>query len=177
MRPPFSFASGRGLWFLVALTGSRWGLVAAPEALYGGLLLDWMVLPFRRYADFAGRSCRREYWMFQLLNVAVIAVALALTIATAPAPDAYGRPQGPGALGWVMVTLGSVFVLAAFVPNLAVEVRRYHDLGKPGYYWFWRLFPGIGGLIVLYFMVQRGADGPNEFGEDPLEPAPVTVFG
>ncbi|MFN4020018.1 MAG: DUF805 domain-containing protein, partial [Erythrobacter sp.] len=30
--------------------------------------MHWMILPLKRYADFSGRSRRKEFWMFQLLN-------------------------------------------------------------------------------------------------------------
>jgi uncharacterized membrane protein YhaH (DUF805 family) len=30
--------------------------------------MEWMILPYKRYADFSGRSRRLEYWMFQLLT-------------------------------------------------------------------------------------------------------------
>jgi uncharacterized membrane protein YhaH (DUF805 family) len=38
--------------------------------------MEWMILPFKRYADFKGRSRRREFWMFQLLNL-ILATVLA----------------------------------------------------------------------------------------------------
>ncbi len=38
--------------------------------------MEWMILPFKRYADFQGRSRRMEFWMFQLLN-AIVALVLA----------------------------------------------------------------------------------------------------
>ena len=28
--------------------------------------MEWMLMPLRRYADFSGRSRRKEYWMFTL---------------------------------------------------------------------------------------------------------------
>ena len=33
------------------------------------------------------------------------------------------------------------------------------------------LVPFVGGLILIYFFVQKGTTGPNQFGEDPLPPA------
>ena len=40
--------------------------------------MEWMLMPLRRYADFEGRSRRKEYWMFTLLIVIVYAVFAAL---------------------------------------------------------------------------------------------------
>ena len=36
--------------------------------------MDYMLMPFMRYFDFAGRSRRKEYWMFFLLNLIIITV-------------------------------------------------------------------------------------------------------
>lgn len=33
--------------------------------------MNYMLLPLRRYADFQGRSRRKEFWMFQLFNLIV----------------------------------------------------------------------------------------------------------
>ena len=30
--------------------------------------MEWMILPFKRYVDFEGRSRRKEFWMFQPLG-------------------------------------------------------------------------------------------------------------
>lgn len=36
--------------------------------------MEWMLMPYRRYADFSGRSRRKEYWMFILFTAIVYAV-------------------------------------------------------------------------------------------------------
>ena len=33
--------------------------------------MEWMILPFKRYFDFKGRSRRKEYWMYTLFVVIV----------------------------------------------------------------------------------------------------------
>ena len=33
--------------------------------------MEWMLMPLRRYADFSGRSRRKEYWMFTLFILLV----------------------------------------------------------------------------------------------------------
>ncbi|WP_166041208.1 DUF805 domain-containing protein [Sphingosinicella sp. YJ22] len=33
--------------------------------------MNWMLMPLRRYADFNGRSRRKEYWMWTLFNLIV----------------------------------------------------------------------------------------------------------
>lgn len=39
--------------------------------------MHWMILPLRRYAEFSGRSTRREFWLFRLFYWgAIVIVAL-----------------------------------------------------------------------------------------------------
>ena len=36
--------------------------------------MEWMLMPLRRYADFSGRSRRKEYWMFVLFEIILFTV-------------------------------------------------------------------------------------------------------
>ncbi|HXD04198.1 MAG TPA: DUF805 domain-containing protein, partial [Novosphingobium sp.] len=35
--------------------------------------MEWMLMPLRRYAEFSGRSRRKEFWMFVLFMMLVYA--------------------------------------------------------------------------------------------------------
>ena len=117
--------------------------------------MDWMTMPFRRYAEFSGRSRRKEYWMFTLLliivNVLVGIVELSLGLA--------------GTMGYGPLSL--VVLLAVFIPSIAVSVRRLHDTGRSGWWLLLVFLPIIGGLVLLVFFVLEGTRGPNEYGPDP----------
>ena len=67
-----------------------------------------------KYIDFSGRARRKEFWMFVLFN-AIISCVL-------------------GIVGSIINTniLYSLYSLAVFLPTLAVEVRRLHDINKSG---------------------------------------------
>ena len=43
--------------------------------------MEWMLMPYRRYADFSGRSRRMEFWMYQLLGLIVGVVLYGLVLA------------------------------------------------------------------------------------------------
>lgn len=86
--------------------------------------MDWMILPFKRYADFQGRSRRKEYWMFQL-GIILMYIAAAVLIGIT------GAVLGDTASSIVTLPLFLV-VLAIIVPALAVTVRRLHDQDKSG---------------------------------------------
>ena len=53
---------------------------------------------------------------------------------------------------------------AVFLPWIAVGVRRLHDVNKSGWWYLLILLPVIGTLVLLYFFVQRGAGGSNDYG-------------
>jgi uncharacterized membrane protein YhaH (DUF805 family) len=137
--------------------------------------MEWMLMPYRRYADFSGRSRRKEYWMFALLFVIVYAVGFALLMAGGMAMDPTGQ-TAPGALFYLGAGLLGIFVLGSFVPALAVQVRRFHDQDKSGWFVLLNFIPYVGGLIVLVMMCLDGTKGANRFGEDPKDPTSAGVF-
>jgi uncharacterized membrane protein YhaH (DUF805 family) len=123
--------------------------------------MEWMLMPYRRYADFSGRSRRKEYWMFQLLVVIVYIVASVIMGMGAPSIDPQtGELSGGGAL----ITVGSgillLFWLGTIIPAIAVAVRRMHDQDRSGW---WVLCP-VANIIFLFI---DGTPGPNRFGPDP----------
>lgn len=104
---------------------------------------------FENYANFSGRARRKEFWYFLLMNYILLIIAAVI--------------DNAAGLSWGMLPYGTcyfVVVLATFIPSLAVQVRRMHDVGKSG--WFI--------LIPLYNLVlycTDGNQGQNEYGADP----------
>ncbi|MEH6662184.1 MAG: DUF805 domain-containing protein [Parasphingorhabdus sp.] len=127
--------------------------------------MEWMLMPLRRYADFSGRSRRKEYWMFILL-ILIVGVVLgwmtgSFTTASDPADSFEMATWSSSSI------LLSVFYLAIIIPSLAVQVRRFHDQDKSGWLVLLNFIPLVGGLIVLVFMCLEGTRGDNRFGPDP----------
>jgi uncharacterized membrane protein YhaH (DUF805 family) len=157
--------------------------------------MEWMLMPYRRYFDFSGRSRRLEYWMFFLFLflVGIVFNILAMTFGFSAAsmmgmsPNGVADPsavfQGLGAGFWGIMALYMLFALATLIPQLAVNVRRLHDRNMSG--WFLLLFfvllfiPFINFLAMIAYLVLmclEGTKGPNRFGPDPLDPAGVEAF-
>jgi uncharacterized membrane protein YhaH (DUF805 family) len=149
--------------------------------------MDWMLMPLRRYAEFSGRSRRKEYWMFQLLNILVMIVPLLLIFSSVPW-STLGDPAGtvdtaPGALFWIGVVLACLWGLFVLIPGIAVTVRRLHDRDMSGW-WYLGLIvlsaiPLVGwiaSIALLVLLVLPGTSGANRFGADPLDPHQVEVF-
>lgn len=133
--------------------------------------MEWMILPFRRYADFSGRSRRKEYWMFFLFNI-IVAVVLNVVFAGALLTGDAGGAMLGGVGGLVIV----LYALVAFIPGLAVTVRRFHDQDKSGWMVLLGLIPFVGGIILVVFMCLEGTRGANRFGPDPKSDGPLTAI-
>lgn len=119
-------------------------------------MLDWMLMPLRRYADFNGRSRRKEFWMF-LLGVIVASIVIGIVESILGLTGMVFGVYGP---------LTTLFFLAIIVPYIAVIVRRLHDQDRTGWLALLLLVP-IVSLVLLVFMFLEGTKGPNRFGEDP----------
>lgn len=128
--------------------------------------MEWMLMPLKRYADFSGRSRRKEYWMF-VLGIFIAAIVLSIVEGILGLSGMVGGVYGP---------LTTILLLAVIIPGIAVQVRRFHDQDKSGWFVLLALIPFIGSLAVLVFMCLEGTKGPNRFGPDPKNPANAEVF-
>lgn len=136
------------------------------------------VLPLRKYARYAGRSSRMEFWSY-MVAVSVLHIVVAVVLAP---------------ISWALF-------LALLLPSLAVLVRRLHDVGRSCWWVFpmpvlsivliflygatgfmlgdeagAKVFIGIGisflaftvlGTTLLVWTCRRGTPGSNRFGVPP----------
>lgn len=74
------------------------------------------------------------------------------------------------AAGYLCVPLAvvGVFLLVTFIPSIAVQIRRFHDQDRSGFFVLLNFIPFIEGILVLVFMCLQGTKGENRFGPDPL---------
>lgn len=63
--------------------------------------------------------------------------------------------------------LSVIYCLAVLVPSLAVIVRRLHDIGKSGGWFFISFVPFVGGIILLVFECMDSQPGENAYGPNP----------
>ncbi|WP_157220638.1 DUF805 domain-containing protein [Flavisphingomonas formosensis] len=136
--------------------------------------MEWMLLPFRRYAQFSGRSRRKEFWYFTLFVFVVSLILSALDSALGLGGSttrefnrtSMGMSAYYGSSGGL---LSGIFSLAALIPSLAVSVRRLHDTDRSGWWLLLMFLPIIGWIILLVFYLTDGSRGTNRFGPDPKE--------
>jgi uncharacterized membrane protein YhaH (DUF805 family) len=104
---------------------------------------------FMRYATFAGRARRPEFWWFMLFGI-IGGVATGLVDMIL-----FGMDGGP---------VNRLFHLVLLVPALAVGARRLHDTDRSGWWQLLWLVPVLGWILLIVFWCQRGTQGANRFG-------------
>lgn len=115
---------------------------------------------FKNAFNFSGRARRREYWLFCLFNSCVIP-ALALIAAV------FSMDAGDVSLFTGSLLIPTVYSFFAFLPTLAVIVRRLHDTGKSGAFLLFVLIPIVGEILLLVWLLQDGDIGDNRYGKNP----------
>ena len=100
-------------------------------------------LYFTHYADFKGRSRRSEYWWATLVIGIIGAIMTSLL----------------GELSWI-------WSLAVLIPNLALCVRRLHDIGKSGWWYLIGLIPLVGFILLLVWFCKDSTED-NQWGPNP----------
>ncbi len=74
-------------------------------------VMDNYVEGWKKWNDFAGKTSRADFWWFILVNI-IVSIICSL----------------------ISKQLGGIYTLAAFVPNLAITIRRLHDVNKSGWW-------------------------------------------
>jgi uncharacterized membrane protein YhaH (DUF805 family) len=73
---------------------------------------------------------------------------------------------------WIL----GLLLFPLMVIMLIVQVKRWHDRDKSGWWVFINLIPCIGGIWALIECgFLKGTTGDNRFGPDPLQQSPPTL--
>ncbi len=133
--------------------------------------MEYMLMPLKRYFDFAGRSRRKEYWMWVLFVIIVYVVAVFLDVqlgfANTTSSSEFGGGNASANFNVQGGLLSGIAGLVFLIPGLAVWIRRLHDIDKSGWWALIVLIPLIGGIWMLVLLCTEGTRGPNRFGPDP----------
>lgn len=110
----------------------------------------------QNFVNFEGRARRKEYWSFFLFNnlISIFLFGFFWGLGTSIDFEALSN-------------LAHLWLLVAFVPNLAVLARRLHDIGRSAWWVLIVFLPLIGGLILLYWLICDSQPGANKWGENP----------
>jgi uncharacterized membrane protein YhaH (DUF805 family) len=114
--------------------------------------MDWGYL----FTSFEGRINRGKFWAGYVVLWVISAIVVGILFGA----------LGDSASFWVLYP---VAVAILFVAGLAVQIKRWHDRNKSGWWILIALIPIIGpiwALIETGFL--PGTPGPNDYGPDPL---------
>jgi uncharacterized membrane protein YhaH (DUF805 family) len=120
------------------------------------ITMHWLTGPITKYTVWKGRATRSEYWYF-ILFTTLITIGLTMIDLAAGTFDEE-TSQG---------LISGLFSLFIFLPSIAVFVRRLHDTGRSGW-WFWILLvPLIGFIVILVFFCTDSQEEANQYGPNP----------
>ena len=109
--------------------------------------MNFYVDAWKKFVDFNGRSRRKEFWIFWLINVVINAIL-----------------QQIPAIGTI---LGGVFSLAIILPMIAVGIRRLHDIGKSGWWLLINFIPLAGTIWFIVLAAKDSEAASNKWGDCP----------
>lgn len=92
---------------------------------------------WKRYTDFSGCTTRGEFWSCVFINFIIIVLTVVLS--------ALSEEFSFFAI--------SMYALSAFIPSLALVVRRLHDVNKSGSHMLLVFIPFVGWIILLVLML------------------------
>jgi uncharacterized membrane protein YhaH (DUF805 family) len=120
-----------------------------------------------------GRISRSAFWTWTLVLMAALAVLIAAIMVPLlmfeSSAEAKGDKESIRSAQMIAMAVFGIGYIPLFWANAVVQVKRWHDRGKPGAWFFISFIPYLGGLWVLIECgCLRGNPHGNEYGPDPL---------
>ncbi len=117
---------------------------------------------FANYTNFKGRAIRSQHNFWYLFGILV-------SISTSMFDSLIGYTDFDDPS-----PLNSIASLLLFLPGVSVMIRRFHDINKSGWNYFW-VFTIIGAIPVIYWLFFKESDkGKNFYGTNILYVEPDT---
>lgn len=101
-----------------------------------------------------GRMRRTQYW---IINLCVGLLLLPI----------YLIKENDVSIG-VLIGMFIITIFLAWI-NIATNIKRYHDLGKSGWFVLFQLIPIVGYAFMIYASFFKGQEHDNKYGSNPYE--------
>jgi len=111
---------------------------------------------FNYYLTFAGRATRKEFWLFNLFFVIFTTAVAIMNFSLA----------FKGGNNLILFLSVMFFILMVYL-LIDVIIRRLHDIGKSGWYYFIGLYPIVGPLFLIYTFCKDSQKKDNKYGSSP----------
>lgn len=107
---------------------------------------------FSKYAVFKGRTSRADFWWAMLAYFILTCI--------------FGFVVGfmSGLLGedaGFVASILPLWYLATFIPVLAIQVRRLHDINKSGWFMLLCFVPFLSIILIAFFCMPSVNEGNN----------------
>ena len=112
------------------------------------------------WKDCNSRSRRSEFWWVWLIFVI-------LEIPFNILSQIFAQSQSAGFLSLIFSLVALVVAICILCIMIPLMIRRLHDTGRSGWWYFIVLIPLIGGIILLVFMALDSQRESNEYGPSP----------
>ena len=108
---------------------------------------------WKGYVDFEGRSTRSDYWFVYLVNV-LITFAYFLLQAVFGGLVAVTESSFLAVISLILLLIFFAYGIAAFLPSIALTVRRLRDAGYNWPYIFVTFIPFVGWIILVVLLCK-----------------------
>ncbi|WP_461250237.1 DUF805 domain-containing protein [Streptococcus parasalivarius] len=108
---------------------------------------------WKGYVDFEGRSTRSDYWFVYLVNV-LITFAYFLLQAVFGGLVAVTESSFLAVISLILLLIFFAYGIAAFLPSIALTVRRLRDAGYNWPYIFVTFIPLVGWIILIVLLCK-----------------------
>ena len=108
---------------------------------------------WKGYVDFEGRSARSDYWFVYLVNV-LITFAYFLLQAVFGGLVAVTESSFLAVISLILLLIFFAYGIAAFLPSIALTVRRLRDAGYNWPYIFVTFIPFVGWIILIVLLCK-----------------------
>lgn len=119
---------------------------------------DFIQMIKRDYFSYTGRLNRKIYFIRSLVLVVIECILFVLIDELDTRSDDFS-----------LILMLLSFILLCIVADFMLDMRRFHDLDKSGYFALLSLIPAITPFLYLYLFLMPGTKGANQYGNDPLE--------
>jgi uncharacterized membrane protein YhaH (DUF805 family) len=138
------------------------GMMTGRPAQMMGFIDSVKSVLMNNFANFEGRASRSEYWWFFLFTFLIsfplgIIDGIMLVVMDVPMDSVL----------WAITPMSTLFQLAVMIPQLALGVRRMHDLGKSGWMLLIGLIPCVGIILLIVWTASDGEPHDNAYGPVP----------
>ena len=125
---------------------------------------------WKNYFNFKERTSRKDFWLTILatfLVTFVVAFVIGLIMGGAGKEVVTLNPDGSNIAEYFKSPAGMfsiIWTLINFIPGIAIDVRRMHDINFTGWIVLLALIPYVGSLILFVFSLLPTKPESSRFG-------------